>query len=181
MFLRDIASYEELKACVKMAVHGYNDPLFPSDEKYGLVSMHRLLQSKCHFKVVIHEGNIVGWGCSRIGAPYPHSREKEVSLVYYQTILSGTKAVRALKIYHKSMIEYALDNCIAKCSSSSIMDTHETFYRILKQEGWIQRGSIMVYILDHRSTTPIRVQQPGYPVKNAQSPAERTRLGSLGG
>lgn len=156
MEIRDITNYDELKLCVNLVIYQTEDPLFPVDERFALSNMNLLMRSKCLFKVILIDNKVVGWGCAKIGQPHLFSREKEVSLIYYQTILKGILAVKALKLFHKEMIVYALANKIQKCSTSSIMDTQETFYRILEKEGWIRRGASMLYVLDNRETIVIQ-------------------------
>jgi hypothetical protein len=152
MEIRDIRGITELRECIKFASEQYNDPLFPVDEKYFFRNMLQAIQSGASCKVIINNNEIVAWGCYIIAAPYPHSREKEVSQMYYQTKLKGFLAVKALRLYHRAMIKYALAKGIDKCATSSIMDTQETFYRILEKDGWIRRGCCMVYKISRNNS-----------------------------
>jgi hypothetical protein len=133
------------------------DPYFLGERSYFEKNLMKVIQRGALFKVILMNNEIVAWGCAVIGAPYLHTREQEVSQMYYQTKLKGFSAVKALRLYHKSMIEYAEKNGIEKCVSTSIMDTQETFYRILEKDGWVRRGCTMVYKLPKKNPTGPRL------------------------
>jgi len=153
LIIRDIASYDELKSCVYMSCGLCYDPLFPYDVRYALKNLFNVMQQKQFFKVITEDDEIVSWGCASVNTPYLHSREKELGSIYYQTKLKGIRAVKSLKLYHESMVEFATINKVPKCTSSSIMETQDTFYKVLEKAGWIRRGCIMVYLLDSRDST----------------------------
>ena len=148
MEIREVSSYQELKQCVGLTRDTYKDPLFPPDEKYFFKNILRLWQSGASVKVVLKDKLIVSWGCIVISAPYLHSREVEASQMYYQTLLEGISAVKSLRMYHAEIIKFARKHKVSKCTTSSIMDSQETFYRILEKDGWKRRGCFMVYNLD---------------------------------
>ena len=148
MFSRDFKNYQELKGCIERAADTYSDPLFPIDSEYAVKNAWQLIKSGAMNKVIEHDGQIVAFGLASVCSPYFHSRDREVQQTYYQTFVRGVTAVKALVCFHKTMIDYAATYRINKCTTSSIMDSQDTFYRILEKEGWIRRGCIMVYVLD---------------------------------
>lgn len=145
MIIRGLKDYKELKYCVKFACERYDSLLFPPDENYFFNSMKQFIKDGGIVKVIIVNDEIVSWGGIHISAPYLHTPEKEVSQMYYQTKLSGVLAVRSLRLYHESMVEHAKLHGIHKCTSSSIMGTQDTFYRILEKDGWVRSGCVMVH------------------------------------
>jgi hypothetical protein len=147
MEIRDIKSYDELRHCVHFAADNYRDMYFPVDKHYFLQKMIKAVKEGLRVKVILKDNVIVAWGGIAVGAPYLHSPEKEVSQMYYQTTLQGFSAVKALILFHKSMIEFAASIGVGKCTTTSIMDSQETFYKILDAEGWTRRGCAMVYRL----------------------------------
>lgn len=155
--LRPLNNYQELKDVLKGICDRYNDPLFPTDYKFALSNIFKIYKSNALLVVIEYNDKAVGLGAAAINAPYLHSREKEVSQMYYQTSLEGIPAVKALMLYHKTLVEYAKVNGISKCTSTSIMDNQDVFYRVLEKEGWIRRGCVMVYLLDNRNTDIIRL------------------------
>jgi hypothetical protein len=55
------------------------------------------------------------------------------------------------------MIKYAAANSIRKCTTSSIMETQETFYRVLSKEGWKRKGCNMVFFLDNNFKPKVEI------------------------
>jgi hypothetical protein len=147
MIIRKLKSVMELRDCVSNSIELYNDPFFPADKDYALRSILQAKQEGALIRVIEDKEKIVGWGIAALATPWLHSPDKQLSQLYYHTTLDGIKAVKALRLFHKEMVEYARKYKIRKCTTSSMLDNQETFYRILEKDGWIRRGCLLVYPL----------------------------------
>jgi hypothetical protein len=68
--------------------------------------------------------------------------------LYYHCSLSGYSAVKALILVHEAMIEAAREKDIRLVVTSSELDNHETFNRVLLKQGWIKRNRGLIYSID---------------------------------
>jgi len=167
--IRDLKDYDELEHCIQMSIPMNTDTIFPYDLFYLKSNLFMLWKSKCLFKVIEYNNRIIAWGVAKIVAPQIYNKDKQVTQIIYQCSNKGISAVKALRLFHTIMIDWAVDNRIGRCVTSSTRDDADVFYRILEKVGWIRKGGILIYLLDNPNYEPSAIFTPPVLGRTAQS------------
>ena len=181
--VRDLRDYDELEHCIELGIPLNTDTIFPYDLFYLKSNLFMIWKSGCLFKVIENnnESNnkIIAWGVAKIVAPQVYNRDKQVTQIIYQCKAKGILAVKSLLVFHESMIQYAIENKIGRCVTSSVRDNYDVFCRILEKVGWIRKGSTLIYLLDNPNYDPSTIYIPTVLGRNPSSQTLRfqARLG----
>jgi hypothetical protein len=146
--VRNVKSYGELIACVETSVKNYRDEFFPTDKNKSIAWLNNHVNSGGFFKVLEDSTGVVGYGAATICKPTIYSNQICLSQVAYHTTTKGRKAIEALRLFHKAMIDFARLSGVTLCVTSSILDNQDTFTRILERDGWTRRGGTLVMRVD---------------------------------
>ena len=179
LIIRDLKDYDELEYCITMSIPMNTDTIFPYDLFYLKSNLFMLWKSGCLFKIIENNDEIVAWGVAKIVAPQVYNRDKQVTQIIYQSKAKGILAVKSLLAFHEAMIQYAIENKIGRCVTSSVRDNYDVFCRILEKVGWIRKGSTLIYLLDNPNYEPSAIYIPTVLGRNPSSQTLRfqARLG----
>jgi hypothetical protein len=146
-----IRTLEEIDKCLDISLElfsHYELDEIGIDEVYCRENLIALAKRGDFFRIVKYNDELVGWIAAKVSSPYLHSREKVLYQLYYHCSLSGYSAVKALILVHEAMIEAAREKDIRLVVTSSELDNHETFNRVLLKQGWIKRNRGLIYSID---------------------------------
>ena len=143
--VRDLKNYKEFQEWVDYAIDKYRDDVFKPNKSLSYNRLYTMIQNGAFFKILEYDKKIIAYGMAVITTPAFHSKTKALSMLYYHSKIDGIIAVKALKLFHREMIQYARDNKIPICMTNSILENYETFNRILISDGWERRGCSLVY------------------------------------
>lgn len=145
---RRVQSEFEALECTRRSIEHYSkfEVDHEVDHRYLTENTRRVFRSKCFFNVVVNNlGEIVSWIVANEGPSSMHSRDVVLSQMYYHTFIAGIPAVRAMLVAHRAMITHAASKGIRWVASSSSLPNSDVFNRVLISDGWIKRGSMVVY------------------------------------
>ena len=139
MIARKLRSRVELKTCLEISKNTslvYTIPEFGVDWSTVSTCLSKLASGP-FFRVIEHEGKIVGWISASLSIPAYYSNKTALQLVYYHCTLKGYAAVAALKVAHRSMIDAArILIGVSIVITSPCPHTPKCFNKILKDDGW---------------------------------------------
>lgn len=95
------------------------------------------------FKVLEIDDEIVAWVAAHGSHDQHHSLVKGITVVYYHSMLSGIKAVKALNFVHEAVFAYAEKHMYEIVITSSYLPTREAFNKILAKAGWREHHGVM--------------------------------------
>lgn len=139
IYLRKAKSREELKQCVDLYSEQEEDELFKIDRLVSLTNLTS--QSKLEFfRVIMENEKVSGWILAH-KTLNQFNGLNELSQQFYTSSFSGLKAVKAVVLAHKEMINYAEACRIPVVTShASHNDLALVLPRILAKNGWSTRG-----------------------------------------
>lgn len=147
MKIRSLNSEQDIQDCIALSFKGYaatDKEWFKPDLQLATDNMRNIWLTSGFIQVIEKKNKIVAWGTASVVTPSFHSRTRAFKQNYYHTNLEGFSAVRALKLFHQTMVTHATANRIPVCISESYQENADVFFRILEREGWTQRGSYMM-------------------------------------
>jgi hypothetical protein len=129
---------------IGMAAHAHHThPDFPVTDASCLIMLNRFMDYLGYFKVMLIEGEIVGWMGAYIGHPYHHSTITGYSQIYYQTNLTGIKAVKGLIEFHDHYFKHVEKHGYQIALSNSYLPNNAVFNRILEKHGWSEWNGVL--------------------------------------
>lgn len=140
MKLEQVAKAEDILECID-AYSELNDYSFLNVDKI-FVYKNLLLAAKRkkYFKIIKENDKIVAWLFADSGNSL-HINEKILQQYYYYSAYSGTKAFKAIKVFHEDLLDYAKQNKYSVVfSPGSHLDEKYVFTRMLEKLGWNRRG-----------------------------------------
>ena len=147
MIARRLKSSAELKICLDISTStslGFIVPEFGVDWKTVAVSLGKLA-SGTFFRVLEHNGEIVGWISANITRPAYYSKKTALQLDFYHCKLKGYAAVTALRVAHESLAEAATQlRSVSLAITTPCPHTPECFNKILEKDGWVDYGSMLL-------------------------------------
>lgn len=114
----------------------YGDPLFPITDSSFNQMLHNFMCLP-YFKVMAIDNQIVGWFAASSTHGQLHSSVTALSQLYYHTILTGLKAVKALKAFHAHFFSHAERLGLQVAVTSSYLPNSNAFQKVLVKEGWL--------------------------------------------
>ena len=147
-------SYKELKTCIEI-YYKYNEGgLLPQDFKASLDSLYKHVSKGDFLFIIRDKEEIVAWILAIIHKPGSMA-ERVVQQIFYGSKLTGVKAVKALKLAHKALVDLASYKKIRYVfSCSSHQDFNLQLCRILEKDGWQTEGYFALYKLPDRVVPP---------------------------
>lgn len=147
-------NYKELRTCIEI-YYKYNEGgLLPQDFNASLDSLYKHVSKGDFLFIIRDKEEIVAWILAIIHKPDSMS-EKVVQQIFYGSKLTGIKAVKALRIAHKALVELAIHKKIKYVfSCSSHQDSHLQLCRILEKDGWQTEGYFALYRVSDRLVPP---------------------------
>jgi hypothetical protein len=145
--------YSELKEYYNIALQCSLDskiPEFEINEQHVLKTISTLANED-YFRVIEKDGKVVGWIAAGSNNVYLYNSKQCLSVLSYQCILKGKSAVNALLDVHENLYDYAEARGYELVVTNSILNSKKVFNRILSQEGWLERGSLMLRRTSHFS------------------------------
>jgi hypothetical protein len=121
------------------------DPVIPIDwNRVKLVLPNNIAQR--NFVGIIRKSNIIVGAIVAAVSRYEASSIVALQQTFYNSILTGIPAVKAVWAAHRLMIEYAktinVDYAVSVCSFE---DSTQQLNRILAKDGWVSRGHTSVW------------------------------------
>jgi len=142
--LHKLVQYKEVLECATLSDDNYDDEFYSPNKNLFTKNLWDSIQRGDWAVCIKQYGRIVAYGIATAGRPYMHSNVRCLNQSYYHSILEGVLAVRALRLFHQSMIEEGQRIGVELVQSQSVLDNYETFNKILAREGWSRRGPMMV-------------------------------------
>lgn len=149
MIVRNVRSYQEIVGIVTNSVNNYTDPFFPADLKKSIAWTYNHFNTGGFLKVIEKNGEVIAYGAATLMLPTVYSKVQSLTQVVYHTKTKGRDAVMALRLFHQAMVDHAKAKGIRVCTTSSLLDNYEVFYRVLARDGWMPRGCTLVMPIDH--------------------------------
>lgn len=121
---------------------------FEIDREYTLNVINSMMKSE-YFFVIEDEGSPVGWMAASKRKASLYCSKTVLFVDSYQCILKGRKNILALLDIHDHVFEYANSAGIEMVVTNSVLNTKKTYNRILRENGWIDRESVLLRLTDH--------------------------------
>jgi hypothetical protein len=150
MIIRKL-KYSELRQYYKIGLEcslQSKIPEFSLDEEHVLTAISNLTKEE-YFRVIEKDGKAVGWMAAGLNNVYLYNSRQCLSVLSYQCVLKGKSAITALLDIHEDLYDYAASRGIELVVTNSILTSKSAFNRILAQEGWLERGTLMLRKTPH--------------------------------
>lgn len=144
--IRPILSIQEVGQCVAASLERYSDQeqIITVDPETAMNNAVSMFNSGAMFLVAILDNKIIAWIVATTTPASMHSKEKCLSQMYYHSKVDGALAVRAMRLCHAAMVQYAAERGIPLVKSGSYLQNSSVFTRILKAEGWTVIGDTAI-------------------------------------
>jgi hypothetical protein len=123
-------------------------PEFTLDKDYVLKVISDLMHGE-YFRVIEYKDEVVGWMAANKNNVQLYNTRDVLSVTSYQCILKGRKAIEALIDIHEDLYDFAISRKYELVVTNSVLNSRNTFNRILTQEGWLDRNSVLLRKTPH--------------------------------
>ena len=160
MIIKRISSHTELDKCIQLSIDNspYSEYL-QFDEDHVKAHAHSFYGLDAMINGVYDGDKLVAWIVAseiRILS----SKERVLAQMHYMSNISGYKAVKALRLAHNSMIDFAGKRGITLLQANSLLDDYDLFNSILIRDGWVPRGSTVMRRLTETELATAQQEQP---------------------
>lgn len=164
-------NYSDLKTCIEI-YYTYNEGgLLPQDFKASLESLNRHVSNGDFLFIIKDEGEIVAWILAIIHKP-DSMHERVLQQNFYGSKLKGIKAVKAVRMAHKALVELAIKKKLRYVfSCASHQDPTLQLCRILEKDGWQSEGYFLLYKIPE-SLVPLKGKTLGDTYRKVRKLAE---------
>ena len=149
MLLRSPKNLKELEFCINAYLEINDDSFLFVDTKKILRRLELYWKKGYYVKIVEEDSEIIGWMYANI-IDIDHIEYPVYQQFYCQSIVSGIKAFKVIKLLHEDLIRDAERKGIQLIiSNGSQFDSNFTFSKILEKLGWIRRNYINIWKTSH--------------------------------
>jgi hypothetical protein len=151
LIVRDFLNDREIEQAATLYYEWTDKQFINADLMTSINGLKHIVKTNKFAKVILVDNAVVGFITGdRYNSPF--MAERVFMQTFYFSNLKGVAAIRAIKLAHKALVDYAIKFKYDSCySSGSFQDKDLVFARTLEKEGWQRRSYACTLNLKVRS------------------------------